>query len=249
MPEISPSRYVVSAGWDDVPHLDAATKAELLRGTLPHLRGPRSRGTPSLGAGAIYPIPWDEIVVKPFEIPDYWPRAYGMDVGWNKTAALWGAWNREERTLYVYSEHYRGHEKPAVHAAAIKARGDWVQGVIDPAANGRAQKDGEQLMIAYRELGLHITNADNGVESGIYAVWEGLSEGRIKAFNTLSNFRHEYSLYRRDENGKIIKKTDHAMDCLRYLVASGRLVARVRPVGNAGWSKSSTRPADGRAGY
>ena len=29
MPQISPSRYMVNAGWDDVPHLDEQTKREL----------------------------------------------------------------------------------------------------------------------------------------------------------------------------------------------------------------------------
>ena len=30
MGEVSPSRYVVQAGWDSVPHLDEKTKRELL---------------------------------------------------------------------------------------------------------------------------------------------------------------------------------------------------------------------------
>ncbi len=69
MPEISPSRYMVNAGWDDVPHLGEKTKKELLESTLPHLQDARSKGTPSLGAGAVWPIPLSEILVDPFEIP------------------------------------------------------------------------------------------------------------------------------------------------------------------------------------
>jgi hypothetical protein len=246
MPEISPSRYTVNAGWDDVPHLDAATKAELLRGTLPHLRGPRSAGTPSLGAGAIYPIAWEDVIVPPFAIPDHWPRCYAMDVGWNRTAAIWLAQNRDDGTIYGYSEHYRAHEKPTVHASAIKARGDWIRGVIDPAAQGRSQEDGVRLIISYRAAGLVIVPADNSVESGIYSVWEGLSTGGLKFFSTLSNLRKEYTIYRRDENGKIVKKNDHLMDCVRYGIVSGKNVMRTRPFDDAG---GSGRRATGKAGY
>ena len=37
-----------------------------------------------------------EIVCKPFEIPRFWPRCYALDIGWNRTAAVWGAWNLDE---------------------------------------------------------------------------------------------------------------------------------------------------------
>jgi hypothetical protein len=42
----------------------------------------------------------------------------------------------------------------------------------------------------------------------------------------LLNFFNEYRLYRRDENGRIVKKHDHLMDVMRYLVRSGRTVAK-----------------------
>src|SRR5690606_3895240 len=127
------------------------------------------------GAGAIYPIPVDEIIVDPFPIPAWWPRVYGLDVGWRRTAAVWLAWDRENDLLYGYTEHYRGQAEPSIHANAIKARGDWIPGVIDPAARGRQQADGQQLITSYRELGLKLTPADSAVEAGIYEVWERLS--------------------------------------------------------------------------
>lgn len=230
MPEISASKYLVTAGWDDVPHLDERTKSELLSATPPYLRDARTKGIPSLGAGAIYPIDLSEIVIDPFQIPAYWPCMYALDVGWNRTACLWGAWDRSTDTVYLYTEHYRGQAEPSIHATAIKARGTWIPGVIDPAARGRAQKDGEQLIESYRALGLNLVPADNAVEAGIYAVWERLSTGRLKVFRTLQNWQNEYRLYRRDENGKIVKEFDHLMDCCRYLCMSIKQRAVVRPV-------------------
>lgn len=230
MPAITDSRYLVQAGWSDVPHLDERTKAELLSSTLPHLRDARSKGIPSLGAGAIYPVPESEFVVDPFAIPAYWPRAYGLDVGWDRTAACWAAIDRNTDCVYVYAEHYRGQAEPSIHAEAIKVRGAWIPGVIDPASRGRAQKDGEQLLELYRQLGLNLDIADNSVEAGLYDVWQRLSTGRLKVFRTCGNMLAEYRIYRRDERGRVVKKFDHLMDALRYLVRSGLARATVEPV-------------------
>lgn len=249
MPEISPSKFLVQAGWDDIPHLDEKTKADLLAATPPHLRDARTKGIPSLGAGAIYPIELSEILVDPFPIPAYWPCMYALDVGWNRTACLWGAWDRSIDCVYLYTEHYRGQAEPSIHATAIKARGDWIPGVIDPAARGRAQKDGEQLIEAYTSLGLHLVPAQNAIEAGIYAVWERLSTGRLKVFKTLQNWQAEYRLYRRDENGKIVKDYDHLMDDTRYLCMSIRERAKVRPVANDRKIIGSSRGGDSTAGY
>lgn len=218
-------KHVTMAGWDDVPHLDDKTKTELYGSIPPYQRDARSKGIPQLGSGAIYPVPESEILCDPFELPKWWPRCYAMDVGWNKTAALWGAWNRDSNVVYLYAEHYRGQAEPAIHAAGIKAKGDWISGVIDPAARGRAQKDGVMLMDQYIDLGLHISPAINTVEAGIYAVWERLSTGRLLVFRSLQNWLGEFRVYRRDENGKIVKQNDHLMDCMRYLIISGLAVA------------------------
>jgi phage terminase large subunit-like protein len=224
------SRAVVMATWDDAPHLTEQMKRDMLATYPAFQRDARSKGIPQLGAGAIYPVPESEFLVDPFDIPPHWPRVYALDVGWNRTAALWLAHDRDTQTVYAYAEHYRGQAEPSVHAAAIRARGDWIPGVIDPAARGRQQADGSQLLRDYRDLGLDLYEADNAVEAGIYAVWERLSGGRIKVFRTLQNFLAEYRLYRRDEKGKIVKVNDHLMDALRYGIVSGLSRAIAQPV-------------------
>ncbi len=88
MGEISPSRYLVQAGWGDIPHLDDDTKREIIDSTQSHMRDARVHGAPSLGAGAIYPVPLTEVLVRPFQLPAYWPRCYALDADWNNTAAL-----------------------------------------------------------------------------------------------------------------------------------------------------------------
>jgi Terminase RNaseH-like domain len=53
-----------------------------------------------------------------------------------------------------------------------------------------------------------------------------MSAGRLKVFSSLSNWYQEFRLYRRDENGKVVKERDHLMDAMRYLVKSGRDLRR-----------------------
>jgi hypothetical protein len=224
------SRFTVIASWEDAPHLSAEAKAELEAAYLPHERDARTKGIPSLGAGAICPVPESDIVCEPFEIPAWYRRAYGMDVGWSRTCAIWGAIDYETDILYLHSEHYRGQAEPAIHAQAILARGSWIPGVVDPAARGRAQRDGEQLLRVYRELGLTmLAPANNAVEAGIYEVWQRLSSGRLKVFNTMQNWLAEFRIYRRNEKGVIIKDNDHLMDATRYLVLSGLAGATAKP--------------------
>ena len=119
---------------------------------------------------------------------------------------------------------------PAAHAAAIMARGKWIQGVIDPAARGRSQHDGQRLFDAYVALGMNnLTIADNAVSAGIHEVWTRMAAGRLKVFGTCQNWLAEFRIYQRDEKGKIVKANDHLMDATRYLVMSGLGRARSRP--------------------
>ncbi len=238
-------KYVVTATWDDAPHLTNKQKSELFASIPAYQRDARSKGIPQLGSGAIYPILEEEIVVEPFEIPPSWPKCYALDVGWKRTAALWGAWDQQSDVIYLYSEYYRGQAEPVIHAEAIKARGAWIPGVIDPAAGGRSQKDGSRLVDDYSNFGLNLVYAVNAVESGLLATWQRLSIGSLKVFAGLQNLLAEYRIYRRDENGKIVKGNDHLMDCMRYLVMTGLTVAITPPAEEyQAWDNDFTVPTD-----
>ncbi len=224
------TRFVMMAGWNDAPHLTDDMKREEAAGIPPHELDARSKGIPSLGTGAVYPVPESEFVVDPFIIPDWMPQCYALDVGWKRTAALWGAHDRDNDIVFLYGEHYRGQAEPAIHAQAIRARGVWIPGVIDPAARGRGQDDGKKLMVQYVDLGLDLTTADNALEAGLLAVWIRLSTGRLKVFRTLVNWINEYRFYQRDEHGAIKDgQKDHLMDDTRYLIRSGLARACIRP--------------------
>ena len=186
-------------------------------------------GTPALGSGKIYQVPVEDFSIAPFKIPPHFKQAYGFDVGIKRTAAVFGAWDEDADILYLHSLHYAADAIAAIHADAIKQRGAWLKGVIDPAARGRNPVDGQRLIDVYEDLGLHLEPADNAVSAGIYSINGRLVSGRLKVFSTLSEWFAEYRLYRR-KDGKVVKDFDHAMDATRYLEMSGYNVARCVPV-------------------
>lgn len=233
------SRFIVTADWENnAPHLTPQARQELLDGIPAFQRDARTKGIPQLGAGVIYPVLEEDILCDPFPIPDHYPRGYGLDVGWQRTAALWDAVDPETGIAYRYDEHYRSEAPPEVHAAAIRLRGVWIPGRIDPAARGRSQDDGKKLLTLYRKaiygedaegeplLGIAV----NAVETGIYSELMALQQGLLKIFRTrCPNWLAERRLYRRNERGQIIKKNDHALDAGRYRTASGNGWLRAKP--------------------
>jgi hypothetical protein len=235
----------VQAGWSHVPHLKQTDIDDMAKSISPHLVDARMNGNPSLGAGAIYPVPEEDFVIDPFQIPPWFPRMYGMDVGWNKTAAIWIAHDRDTDIIYAYSEHYRGEAEPPIHSKGIQLRGKWIPGVIDTAARGRSQIDGKDLWKLYIAEGLILHKANKSIESGLLETLDRLSTGRLKIFRTLQHTLSEIRLYRRDEKGRVVKKNDHLMDAMRYGVMKVS-VAVTRPAEN---SISSYLPGDPIAGY
>ena len=222
-------RFVTMVDWDDAPHLSADEKAQLRATIPPHLLDARTKGIPQLGSGAIYPVPEEDIAVDDFPVPDHWPKGYALDVGWKVTAAVFGAHDRDQDVLYLWSIHKQGEAEPAIHAHAVKQRGAWLPGVIDPAANGRSQVDGQRLKDLYTECGLRLAIAANQVEGGIHSIWQRLSTGRLKVFRSCQAWFEEYRLYRRDEAGKVVKSNDHLMDATRYFEANGLSWLKVAP--------------------
>ena len=229
-------KYLDMIGWDDAPHLKPPfVAAEVLKereeGMLPHQRQARRTGRPSLGSGAIYPVDEDEIFIDPFKIPDHFEMGYGIDVGWRRTAALLAARDPDLDCIYLIAEHYKAEAKPVEHAWAIKAWGDWLTGAMDPAAEQSNQKDGTKLREAFVDLDLNLMRANNAVAAGLHECLVRFQTGRLKVFTTLTNFRKEFRLYRRDDKGKIVKVNDHLMDAMRYVVnTEGVLTTKPRDI-------------------
>lgn len=212
------SVITIHCEWDHVPHLSEEWKRETLAMTPPYLRNARRRGIPSAGVGAVYPIEEDQFVINPVPLPDYFRRAFGFDHGYFNTACVWGAYDKDTDTLYVYADYKRGEVSIEVHATAIKARGAWIPGAGDSSAR---DSDGEQIINKYKALGVKMRLPDKSVDAGIQEVLIRLSTGRLKIFSTCQKLLDELRRYHYDEKQRIVKENDHLMDALRYLVMTG----------------------------
>jgi phage terminase large subunit-like protein len=230
--DVGGGKHVTVATWDDAPHLTPEAKKALWDSIPPFQRDARTKGHPSLGSGAIYPVPESDFVVPSFPIPKHWLRLYALDVG-NKTGAVWLAKDPESEQWHAFDNYYKERQEPSIHVQAIAARGKWIPGAIDPAARGRSQIDGRQLMEMYTDLGLKLSPAVNAVEAGLYTVWELLSTDRLKIHDKCRYLIEEMRNYRRDEQGRVIKEADHLCDCLRYAVMT-RDIAEVEKPLNSG---------------
>ena len=238
MPRVSESKYLVMAGWNDVPHISEQTKRELLEATPPHLRDARSRGIPVLGSGRIFPIDETLITVEPFVIPDHWPRIAGMDIGWDHpTAVVWLAWDRDADVLYLYDSFRLSEKTPRDLAPMIKQRGDWI-----PVAwphDGLQHEKGSGLQIAeqYKSLGVSMlhematfeeTSAIGetqvsrvSVEAGLFEMLQRMQSGRWKVFSTQHDWFQEFRIFHR-KDGKVVKLLDDAISASRYAMMMRR---------------------------
>src|SRR5215469_11329187 len=170
---------------------------------------------------ALYPIPESDLVVEPFEIPHDWPRAYGLDVGPFCTAAIWGAVDAENDVVYLFLEYIGADCAPLVHAEAIRNRGGWIPGLLDPTADGRHQTDGYRLIKMYRELGLNLTAVEDLVDSGTMEVLQRMSLGRLKVFASLKGYWNEFRCCGRRDKGRIATEGVSLQNATRVLMVNG----------------------------
>lgn len=235
MPAVTATRYLVTAGWDDVPHLDEKTKKELWDSSPPHERDARAKGVPSLGSGRIFPIEEDAIKVAPFQVPAYWPRINGLDFGWDHpTAAVNCAWDRDNDCWYVVKAHRMREATPIMHAATIRPWGDWVPTAWPHDGLQHDKGSGEQLAVQYANAGLKMLaeratfdDGSNGVEAGLMDMLERMQTGRFKVFSNLDDWFQEFRLYHR-KDGKVVKQMDDLMSATRYALMMKRK-AKVKP--------------------
>lgn len=228
--EVHNSIVYVNATHDDALHMSEEEKKRLYLSYLPHERDARTKGIPSLGSGLIYPIHESKLIVSPFQIPEYWPRFFGMDFGEN-TAAVFMAHDQDNDVVYLCGEYLGVNLTPQKHAVEIIKQGaDWMPGAYDYSGNAENPNDGVKLVELYQQCGIRnwIPADKRSVNKGIYSILQRMETDKLKIFSTLTKTMTELRMYSRDENGKIKKGNDHLLDAMRYAIVSGLPIARVK---------------------
>lgn len=239
---------------DDVGHYTTDQKRQIIDSYPPHEREARAKGVPTLGSGRIFPIEEDAIKVAPFPIPAHWPRINGIDFGWDHpTAAVQCSWDRDSDCWYVHLAHRLREATPIIHAATVKAWGDWVPTSWPHDGLQTDKGSGEQLAKQYAAAGLLMLreratfdDGSNGVEAGLMDMLQRMQTGRFKVFSNLDDWFQEFRLYHR-KDGKVVKEMDDLMSATRYALMMKRK-ARIRPAPprNTG---GSWVPLDREIGY
>lgn len=182
----------------------------------------------------------DVHVISPFSIPPSWPRYMAIDPGLrNPTAALWAAVD-PENAVFLYDEYYQTEKIIQEHCRTMRGKEGETKiflRLIDPSACGRNLINKRSNREEYARHSFHCIPANNELELGIDRVNSYLAEepstGKpsLYFFSTLTNTINEIQNYRWEEIDpeaarlknlpeRPVKKDDHLMDCLRYILVS-----------------------------
>ena len=215
--EKRPDRSITRMTLDDVEHYCEEEKARIIASYPAHELEARTRGTPVLGSGRIFPVAEDSIAIDQREIPDHWPRIGGMDFGYSSAfAAVELLWDRDVDCVYVTRTYKVRESTPIMHAAALRPWGDdllWAW----PRDGRRETLEGAgiPLMRQYEEQNLNMLHEhsqfeDGGVsvEAGLMDLLDRMQSGRLKVFKHLNDWWEEFRLYHR-RDGRVFKENDH----------------------------------------
>ena len=227
-------RYVTHCGWKDAPHLTEEDKVDIARRYTGAELIARTEGIPTIGAGQVYPYTREQITCEPFKIPDWWPRAYGLDFGWHGEAVVWGAQDPDTGDIYIYSEYYAAQKPSALKISEILEKmdrigGKWMYGAADPSGGGRSA-DGILTMDLYTEKGFNLVPGINSL--AIISKIQGMFEsGQLKIMPHCQELLNEIAIYKFDDKDSrpARNQRDHECDALKYLISVFERIAQPKP--------------------
>lgn len=177
-------------------------------------------------------------VVAPIDIPEHWDVVEGLDYGFaHPFVTLWMAIAPNGRH-YVAAEHYRAGVSLAGNAREIKGirRGEGLEFTgnlhpertwADPSIWARKTEGIASVAYDLMDNGVSVVKANNDRINGWARLREYLSEDlddekpKLQIFATCHETIRELRNARRlRDTEDIEKKNDHALDALRYIIAS-----------------------------
>lgn len=157
----------------------------------------------------------------------------GIDPGLVTCAVEWAAVD-EDDNMVVFDELYLHEfvisevcEQIKKNNAFHEIEPDYY--IIDPKSADRNKQTGKRDQMVFTEHGIHTFPGDNTVEAGIQLVKQRLRENKLVISTNCKGLIQEFKMYRwkeqsnrteEDQKPVVIKKDDHALDALRYMVMS-----------------------------
>ena len=238
--------FVIEVDTTENPHINPGEIDIIMSGLSEDEKNARIHGRYVQRGGLIYKNFSPTNIIPPIDpkelLTQGWMLFNGMDHGFNNpTAWLWAAVDKDGR-IVVYDEHYRSGDIVKLHAEAVHIRNQQ-HGIVpsynvgDPSIRNTDPITGTSVQLEYIEFGIPIVLGVNDVAAGINRVarlighppsspnqlficsncTSTLWEMARYRWATWAIKRHDFEKNRKEEPNK---KDDHAMDALRYLVAS-----------------------------
>lgn len=186
-------------------------------------------------------------IVDDFEIPEWWDICYGHDHGLSNPTAIVEGRVSHDGELFITREHYIPGEAVSFHCEVLKERRNKLslpltsqpQVVSDPSIFAKSQLPTPQrpypwsVADEFSERGVACTRWNNEVLAGINRIKELLKLKKIFIFKSCENTIHEIQRYRWEKRREWlsnkeapIKKDDHLVDAMRYMVMAKLWPAR-----------------------
>ena len=196
-----------------------------------------------MGSGLVFTTPDSEIMIDGFKIPDHWPRIKGVDFGVDHPfAAIALAFDPDSGTTYVYWCHRKTRQTIADNAAAINSFDPWIPVAWPHDGLQEDKQSGKPIADIYRDPpyaanmlpscfsnpsppGKKEGQGGQGVEVGLLAMDEAMSQGKLRVFSHLSDWFEEKRMYHR-KDGQVVKERDDLMAATRYAFQSLRFAER-----------------------
>lgn len=225
---------VVVVDMEDNPRLSKRQIEHALRGLTREERAARKSGRFVAIHGLIYAdydpdIHW----VPERPLPELANVVVGIDPGMRYACGVLWAYLTPDDTMVVFNEGYFQGMTIADIAKRIHTFNNMngiapIYYVIDPAARNRNNQTGRSDQMEFADHGIITIAGQNDVRPGLNRVKERLQSQRLFIQNNCVHLDHELKRYRwrkppttgEDARERPVKKDDHLLDALRYIVMS-----------------------------
>lgn len=228
--------YQLQFTLDDNPYLEDSYK-ERIRNSLSGLFYKRNYlGIWCLAEGAIFDFfeRSTYVVRKPPRAAEYWIA--GIDYGTSNAFACLligvntGKYTQTGKCLWVEKEYYWDSKKQGRQKTNSEYAED-VQKFLEDygVKNVYLDPSAEAFQLELRRKGIHTVHANNDVDNGIQIMTSEMKKGNLFVCDNCTNLIREIESYVWDpkaaEKGydEPLKKDDHAVDALRYAIASHKV--------------------------
>jgi phage terminase large subunit-like protein len=235
-------RGYVRFGIKDVTHMTDEEKERRLASYPLHQREARAEGVPLLGSGAVFQnvLAADlRTTVTLADVRPEWFGIAGLDFGISHaTAYVLCFHDRDADVVYVVDCFKMSNATILQIADRIKRIAPTIPVAWPHDGHQRDKGSGEALADQYRKHGVrmmdsHATLGDGqgySTEAGVALLYDRMSTGRFRVSAHLRDWWDEFAVYRRDENGLIVKKNDDLMSATRQAVMQLRSSKQDVPV-------------------